>query len=144
MTQSRPIESLLHDDSGATILEFALLAPLLIAMMMGILSIGLQMHNYNALRSVASDVTRYAVVEYQKENTMSAPQIESVAAALATKPPYRLASSRLDITVTEEASPIAGAKKFAMTLSYDPFNFLAFYKIGALTLTHEQNIYVPA
>ena len=144
MNRMKPNMSLLRDNAGATMLEFALLAPMLIAMTMGIFSVGLQMHDSAALRSVASDMSRYAVIEYQRENKMNAAQIRNVAAAMASRPPYALNGNQLDVTVTEETSPIAGARMFTLTLTYEPFNPLKFYNVLAPTLTHEQNIYVPA
>lgn len=138
------LKRLRRDNAGSTIIEFAVLAPALIAMLLGIFQIGMQMQNYNALRSLASDVSRFTVVQYQNANTMSDAQIRDVAAATAVEPPYLLAGDRLDVSVVEEATPVAGARRFNITMTYYPNNWLGFFKIDALTLTHQQSIYVPA
>lgn len=123
------------------VIEFAILAPILLAMCIGILAIGIQMQNYSAMRSLASDLNRYTVVEYQKSNEMTVGQIRDIGAALAVDPLYGLQGDRLDVEVAEVASPVTGAKKISLTLTYSPF--LSFYGMDALMLSHQQNIYVP-
>ena len=49
------------DRSGAATVEFGLLGPLVITMMLGVLQMGVAMWSYNSLRSVASETARYAV-----------------------------------------------------------------------------------
>lgn len=129
------------DRSGAVVVEFAILAPLFIAMCIGILAIGVQMQNYSAMRSLATDMNRYTVVEYQKSNMMSADQIADVTSAIAVSPLYGLKGDRLAVNVSEVASPITGSRKFTMALDYSPF--LPFYGLKPITLTYKQNIYVP-
>ena len=58
-----------RDERGATIVEFALLAPLILGLLLGVVQVSLSAQSYNAMRSIASDTARYAVVELQKENT---------------------------------------------------------------------------
>lgn len=129
------------DKRGSALIEFALIGPALIAMLMGVLWVGLQMQKYNALRSIAADVSRYTVVEYQKDDKLTADQIQSVAVAIAVKSPYDMTSDQLDASVTEETSPVAGAKDFYLELTYTP-DFLSYYGISPVTMTYTQNIYV--
>ncbi|AZI35381.1 hypothetical protein NT2_09_01440 [Caenibius tardaugens NBRC 16725] len=142
MMEALLLRRLARDQKGAAIIEFALLAPALIGACIGILAIGIQLQNYSAMRSLASDMNRYTVVEYQKSNRMTAAQITDVTSALAVNPLYGLKGDRFTVSVEEAASPIAGAKKFTMTLSYSPF--LSFYGMNPLTFSHKQNIYVSA
>lgn len=141
MSIIRILSKLRRDQFGAVAIEFAILAPIFIAMCIGILAIGVQMQNYSAMRSLASDMNRYTVVEYQKSNKMTANQITDVASAIAVSPLYGLKGDRLDISVSEVSSPITGARKFTMALNYSPF--LTFYGLEAINLTYKQNIYVP-
>jgi Flp pilus assembly protein TadG len=143
MKRRNVLGDLLAEDHGGTVVEFAILAPAVIAMLMGILAIGMQMQSYNALRSVAADVSRYTVVEYQKENTLDEAQISDVAAAMASHPPYSLSGDRLDVSVEEQESPVDGAKKFALTMTYQPFSALQIYGMQSPTLRYTQNIFVP-
>lgn len=136
------LERLRRNQDGAAVVEFAMLAPILLAMCIGILVIGVQMQNYSAMRSLASDMNRYTVVEYQKSNEMTEQQITDVTSALAVNPLYGLQGDRLEVAVVESSSAISGAKKFTMTLTYSPF--ISFYGMDALKLSHRQNIYVPS
>ncbi|HKX77460.1 MAG TPA: TadE/TadG family type IV pilus assembly protein [Novosphingobium sp.] len=134
--------SLFRDDRGSTILEFAILGPILLALIMGVFAIGLQMQNYGALRAAASDFARYVVVEYQKDNRITSAQMENLARSMVTKSPYHLKADRLDVDVSEDDGPINGAKQFTVLMSYDPFNAVAFFGVGAPFLKYEQKIYV--
>jgi Flp pilus assembly protein TadG len=119
--------SVLWDDKqGAAVIEFAILAPLLLTMLIGVLMMGVELQNYNALRSIAYDVNRYTVVEYQKSNKIDTDQIENVAVSLASHLPYTLASDRLDVTAVVGTTSIAGAKQFDLTYSYTPKNLSGF------------------
>lgn len=134
----------LDDRRGSAVVEFAILAPTFIAMLIGIFWVGIQMQQYNALRSIAADVNRYAVVEYQKENKLDAGQIEDVARAVAVKVPYQLSGESFDATVTEGTSEVSGAKMFTLSMDYTPPNFLDYLGINPINMTFDQDIYVPA
>jgi hypothetical protein len=102
------------------------------------------MKSYNELRSVAADVSRYTVIEYQKSNKLTAAQVSDVAAATAVRLPYALIGDNLDVTVTEPASPVANTKMLVLQLSYTAPSLLQFAGIGSPTLNFSQTIYVPA
>jgi Flp pilus assembly pilin Flp len=134
----------LADARGASAIEFGLLAPAMITMLMGVVWVGIQMKSYNELRSVAADVSRYTVIEYQKSNKLTAAQISDVAAATAVRLPYTLIGDNLDVSVTEPVSPIANTKTLVLQLSYTAPSLLQFAGIGSPTLNFSQTIYVPA
>jgi Flp pilus assembly protein TadG len=143
MRLRRRLLRLRADHRGGTLIEFGILAPAVFAMMFGIMQIGLQMQNYNALRSVASDVARYTVVEYQKNDKISATLIEDKALAIAVGPAYLLNPDRITVNVTTPTSEITGATKFDVALTYVPPNFLKLIGMGDLTLNYNRPIYVP-
>ena len=132
------------DDRGAAIIEFALLAPVVLGLMLGVLQIGLQMQNYNALRSVAADTVRYTMIEYQKEDKLTAEQIQSKAIGYATNTPYGLIAAGLDAVVTQPATDIAGMKKFQLVMTYAPPNLLGVIAVQAPTLTWTRVFYVTS
>jgi Flp pilus assembly protein TadG len=134
----------LADAKGGSAIEFGLLAPAMITMLMGVIWVGIQMKSYNELRSVAADVSRYTVIEYQKSNKLTAAQVSDVAAATAVRLPYALIGDNLDVTVTEPASPVANTKMLVLQLSYTAPSLLQFAGIGSPTLNFSQTIYVPA
>ncbi len=110
---------------------------------LAVLSIGIAMRDYNALRSLAADVGRFAVVEYQKSNTLDAGQLEEVAMAMAIRPPYSLAGPRLDLGIEEGASAVAGASKLTLSFSYQPIDQVELYGLSIPPLRYTQNIFVP-
>jgi len=131
------------DRRGAAAIEFALLGPTLILMMMGVLMVGTHMQAYNAVRGVASDINRYTMVEYQKENELNKNEIQLMANSIARRSPYNLSVDRLDVVVTEESTSITGAKMFKVVLSYTPHEITSLVKVGSPTVTQSKTIFVP-
>lgn len=142
MNIRRKIRSLLPDSRGTALIEFAILAPVIFGMMLGVMYIGLQMMSYNAIRAITSDVARYTVVEYQKSDELNIEQIESKAIALAVNPPYQLTADSLDVLVTNPVSDIATTNMFTVQIRYTPYNPVEFLGIGNPTLTETRSFYV--
>lgn len=143
MTARRFLSRFGVDAKGGAAIEFGLLAPAMIAMLLGVIWVGIQMKAYNELRSVAADVSRYTVIEYQKSNKLTTAQISEVAAATAVRRPYGLIGDNLDVTVTEQTSSVTSARKLVLQLSYTAPNFLQFAGVGAPALRFTQTMYVP-
>lgn len=123
-------------------MEFALIAPLLIGLVLGVFQIGLYATNYAAMRSLTSDVSRYAVVEYQKDNAITVGEIQSSVHSLAAGAPYNLDNERLDVAVTELTSEIGDARKFNIALTYAPNNLVSLLGVDALELSYARSVYV--
>ena len=77
----RMISFLRKDQRGSVAVEFALIGPLLIGMLMGVLQIGVGMQNYNALRGISADVARYSVINYQTANRLTVGQLQDYTTA---------------------------------------------------------------
>ena len=90
MTIRARLNRFLRDARGSTIIEFALLAPVLIVATIGVFHVAIYMQNYNSLRSIASDTARRVMIEYQKENQVSPIEIEAIARSIAVGAPYLL------------------------------------------------------
>ncbi|HSQ96752.1 MAG TPA: TadE family protein [Croceibacterium sp.] len=142
MTARRLVLNLGRDLRGAAIVEFAILAPLIFAMLFGALQAGIQMWCYNSLRSIAADTARYTMVEYQKQNQLSTDQIASKAVAIGVNSPYNFDINQFSPVVGSTASDISGMTKFTMTMTYTPPSILDFTGIKAPTLTITRPIYV--
>jgi Flp pilus assembly protein TadG len=141
----RPLTQLTDDRSGSAIIEFAILAPMIFAMLFGVIQVGLQMWSYNSLRSIVADTARYTMVEYQKSNQLTTDQIESKATAIAVNSPYDFNIDDIGtLDVTNPASDIAGMTEFQLTMSYTPPTVLDFTGIRAPTLTITRPIYVTS
>lgn len=132
------------DRTGGVLVEFALLSPVIFALLFGVMQMGLQMFSYNALRAVATDTARYTFVEYQKSNRVSTEQIEDQARAIAVAPPYGLQFNNLTANVTTPASTIAGTTRMRLELTYVPMNFLDFIGVGSPSITVTREIYVAS
>lgn len=144
MTGKLNFRAFLRDTRGAALVEFAILAPIIFALMFGVLQVGFHMFAYNAVRSVASDTARYTIVEYQKDDPVTTTQIENQAEAYAVNAPYELDGANLTATATKPVTDIAGTTKFMLTLTYVPANMLGFFNIGSPTITVTRPIYVAA
>ena len=132
------------DRTGGVLVEFAILSPVIFALLFGVMQMGLQMFSYNALRAVATDTARYTFVEYQKSNRVLPEQIEDQARAIAVAPPYGLQFNNLNAVVTSPASTVPGTDLLELELTYVPMNFLDFIGVGAPTITVTRRIYVAS
>lgn len=132
------------DRTGGVLVEFALLSPVIFALLFGVMQIGLQMFSYNALRAIATDTARYTFVEYQKSNRVTPEQIEDQARAIAVAAPYALQFNNLTADVTTPASTIGGTVLMRLELTYVPMNFLDFIGVGSPSITVTREIYVAA
>ena len=141
MTRKK-LRALPGDTQGAALIEFAILAPAIFAMMFGVLQVGYHMLAYNAVRAVVSDTARYTIIEYQKQVMLTTTQIEDKAEAYAVNAPYGLNAANLTATATKPVTDIAGTTKFMLTLTYVPASFLGFMNIGSPTITVTRPVYV--
>lgn len=88
--------------SGAAMIEFALVLPLLLVLLMGIIDFGLYFYNDLQLTHVARDAARYASVNRleQARDVLNAARLVSVTAAALTVPPEADTNQGEPLTVT--------------------------------------------
>jgi len=133
------------DESGAAVIEFAILAPLLFILLIMVLQVGFYMQAQNALRGISGDMSRQMMIEFQKDKQPTNDQIRTIALAMADNTPYMLKTDRLDITVADAATqPIGRVRQIELTVSYDVPNFLGFADVGILSLDLTRSLFVPA
>lgn len=144
MTSPLRLARHLRDDrSGSIIVEFALIAPVLIVAFIGVLQVGIAMQSFNAIRSVTAETSRFALVEYQKDNELSNAEIRSEAIDIATGAPYLLKSSALTITVADAATQrVAGATEKTVTVTYQAPSFLPLVNFVAPSVNHSRPIFL--
>lgn len=139
----RTLKSLRGDTGGSVVVEFAILAPVLITMLLGVFQIGVAMQNYNALRSVAAEAARYASVERQKGTTIAATDVRTRAIAIGTRAPYGLIPARLTVTCANATvQRVPGATEMTLTVQYRVPNFLGMINVGEIPLTFTRPIFV--
>lgn len=132
-----------RDARGSTIIEFALLAPVLFGMVFGVLQIGLGMQAYNALRSIAGDTARHAVTSYQVNTNPSLPILEAYGRTVATKPPYGLQGEYLTVRVTQAAvQRVDGARELRFHIRYNVPSILTVIGIEHIPIAYTRPIFV--
>lgn len=137
------INRLRADTLGAAAIEFALLGPAFLVMMLGVLQVGLGLQSYNALRSLSADVARYSVVQYQTGNDISNSQIRTWARNHARGAPYLLDPDRLGVTVNDATTQrVAGAKELTVEVTYRTTSVLEFIDIDGPTLDFERPVFL--
>lgn len=143
MTRRSFIGRMLRDSRAASAIEFALLAPVFFALMFGVVSVGIYMQNYNAIRSLASDAARFAAVEYQKNNAMSETTLEDNIEAMGVASPYNLSDALLTVDVAEVTpSRVNGAREFDLDITYDLPDIIGGTSIDNITLTYSRPLFV--
>ena len=144
MTLRRFLSRLTRDGNGAAVVEFAILAPVIFTLMFGVIQVGIQMWCYNSMRAIAADAVRYTMVEYQKQDQVTADQIRTKAIAIAVNSPYNFNIDKLGtVAVNNPATDIAGMTKYTLSMTYTPPTVLDFTGIRAPTITFVRPIYVP-
>ncbi len=132
-----------RDSGGAATVEFGLLGPIVITMMLGVLQMGVAMWSYNSLRSVASETARYAVTNYQAANKISASSISAQATSIATNTPYGLTADNLSITVTTAATQrVSGATEMTLMMTYNVPTMASIVGLGSIRLNYSRPIFL--
>lgn len=143
MTGCNPL-NLLRDESGSMAIEFALLVPALVAMLLGVFQIGMTMHSYNAMRSAAADIARYTVVQYQNGSFRDTNDLTTTARSIATAAPYSLDTSRLSkAQVTRsQVQRVAGTTEMEVALVYRSPSVMNLIGVSDITLTFSQPVFL--
>ena len=137
------LRTLRRDCGGSVVVEFALLAPVLLVLVFGVLQVGIALQNYNALRNLSADVARYAVIAHQSGNTLSTTQLRTYAITHAQGTPYLLEGTRVNAVVTIPANQrIAGVRELQITVTYEIESLLEFADIDAPFITYTRPIFV--
>lgn len=134
----------LRDDTrGAAVVEFALIGPILLILLFGVLQVGIALQNYNAVRNVSADVARYAMVQHQSGNNLSNSQVQTYAVTHAQGPPYLLLGERVNATITTAATQrVAGARELQITVTYQVNSMLDFAGIGGPFVSYTRPIFL--
>lgn len=131
------------DREGSVAVEFAIIGPTMLAMMLGVFQVGIGMQNYNAMRSIAAETARHAIVNYQTGNKLSNSQLADHAKTVGISPPYSLNYDRLAAAVTDASvQRVPGAKELTVTLTYRVPTILGIIGFGDIPLSFSRPIFV--
>lgn len=141
--------ALRRDQAGSVAMEFALIGPAMLTMLLGVLQIGIGMQNYNALRSVSAEVARYAVVNAQDAAAQSNmtlrdtnDELEAYAQEIATDSPYGLQANKLTVTVTSVPTRVDGASERSIQLQYNIPSVLGIIGIDSIPITYTRPFFI--
>ncbi len=133
-----------RDASGSVAIEFALLIPVLITMMLGVFQIGITMNSYNAMRSAAADISRYTVVQYQNGSYRDTNDLTTTARAMAIAAPYMLDTSRLEKAEVIRATTqrVAGTTEMTVSLVYNAPSVMNLIGVSDIKLRYSQPVFL--
>ncbi len=130
------------DRRGAALVEFAIISPLLIAMLLGVVQVGLWIQAYNAVRNLVNDTTRFATVEYQRGNKISDEAIENRAAQIAVSGKYNLDAGLVIPKVTVKTAQVNGIKQRRLVISYQAPEFMPLASVVSPNISYGRDIYL--
>jgi len=137
------LHGIARDRTGGALVEFALLAPVFIGMVIGVLQIGTYMQNYTAVRSLASDAARFTAVEFQKSNALTTSELQADIVAMGATSPYNLDGNRLNVHIDEiTPSDVNGSRKFDMDITYQVPSFMSGVGFSDIALDYSRPLYV--
>jgi Flp pilus assembly protein TadG len=143
MTWRRRLETLARDTRGAVLVEFAIIGPAFIVMLIGVLQVASWMQNFNAVRSAASDAARKVLVQYQRDNELSQNQIESLVVSTAVGSPYYLRSENLTVSAPNAGTQrVTGAREINLQINYTPKIFLPLVRLNSFSVNYSRPIFV--
>lgn len=133
---------LLSDQRGATLVEFAVIAPVLITMLLGVVQVGLWIQAYNSVRNTVNDTARFAMVEYQRGNKISDEAIENRASQIAVGAKYNLDAGLVIPAVTAKATQVNGIKQRRLVISYQAPEFMPLASVVSPNIQYGRDIYL--
>lgn len=136
------LQNFIQDCRAVTAVEFALLAPIFLSLLLGVLAMGIYLQNINALQSAANDTARQVTVAYQRDIDLQPDTIVTTATSVATSAPYLLDIDRLEVSVASAAtSRVTGATEFNLGFSYQLMN-IPLVPMEWMTITYTRPVFV--
>ena len=139
----RLIRALKERRDGSVLVEFALLSPLLITMMLGVVQAGMWMQAYNALRSAANDTGRYVTVRYQRGDRKTNIDIAVWARNRAIRSPYMLQGAGMTTFVTDAGTQsISNVTEKTLRYEYQMPTVLSFAGFQSIKVVYSRPLFV--
>jgi Flp pilus assembly protein TadG len=139
------LRNLRRSRDGAAAVEFALIAPLLITLMLGVFQAGIWMGTYNSMRSVANDTGRWVTVQYQLGNRKTNIDIAVEARRRATTAPYSLASAGVTTYVSDAPTQsIDKVTEKTLKVVYNMPNIMQFAGMQDFQISYSRSIFVKS
>ena len=149
MTWRAHLFSLRRENQGSVAIEFALIGPAMLGLLLGVLQFGIGMQNYNALRSISAEVARYAVIDAQDAAAKSNmtlrdtnTELEEYGREIAEEAPYGLNTNNLTITVISVPTRVDGASERTIQLRYNIPSLLSVIGITSIPITYDRSVFI--
>jgi Flp pilus assembly protein TadG len=127
------------DRSGSATIEFALLAPVFFAALLGVVQAGWGFQNYTAMRQLSADVARYMIVNTAVSNT----DVGTTFTTAASSAPYLLSSATVQVTdAATQRFPAAKEKTITVTAQVD--SLFSWMGVKAPAMSYSQPVFVCA
>jgi Flp pilus assembly protein TadG len=128
----RRVETILGASSGSAAIEFAIIAPVLLTLIMGILQLGILFYANAGLHQAVEAGARYATI-YPRPN-------DSQITALVLKSGYGMQGDRIE-RPTVKRGTVSGTTYVDIRMGYSvPLNFI-FFDLGPVKLEHTRRAY---
>lgn len=138
------LRNLRRNAKGAAIIEFGILAPVIVTLFLGILQVGTWMQSYNALRSIAAETGRYTAVQYQKANYIDNIRMANWARERAIDG-YLFKDSDISTDVSDAANQqIIGVTEKTLTITATYTSIMSIIGIEDQTVTFSRPIFVKS
>ena len=128
---------------GAAAVEFGLVAPVFLLLLLGVFQVGSWLQAYNAMRNAVTKTARSVAVEYQTDNKLTNQQIADLGLAIGSTTPYLLKADDLQVEVTVPATQsFTTARELELTMTYQMPSFLDFAGISGPSVTYSRALFV--
>jgi Flp pilus assembly protein TadG len=139
----RKLRSLLARTDGASAVEFGLIAPVFLLLLLGVFQVGAWLQAYNAMRNAVTKTARSVSVEYQTDNKLTNQQIADMGLAIGSTAPYMLKEDDLQVEVTVPATQsFTTARELNLKMTYQMPSFLDFAGISGPSVTYSRALFV--
>ena len=130
-----------QDETGATIVEFGLLLPVILGTFLGVLQVGLLMLAHNSLRNVTAETSRAVLVEYQNNHQIGEGAMETIGRNFAPK--GGLTPSKFTIDVTQpEVQRVDGAIEKQIAVTYQVTSVVPFLGFNEFTASYTRPLFL--
>ena len=138
---------LISNERGSAVIEFALVSPLVILLILGALQLGMVLRANAGLRELAGWGGRRAVISYQivsDNDTIGAATLKSLIQNEAKSRKYNLEGGTLTVTVTNQAdTALLTVNRMRLQLTYNYPLSLPFISTKSIPLSADRTFYVP-
>lgn len=134
------------DESGSAITEFAICAPAILILLLGVFQIAFAVHAKNSMQSVIGEVGRNVAVGYLNSETelFGEGQVELLLTSTATNAIYRLNSDEIVATAEIVDSEYTDIKELTMKINYNVPMFIPLPSMDQIQLEARRTVYIAA